>query len=52
MQVMDAGEHRAQHLVAAVEVVHIGTRETAAYRAIGVGYTLAGVARAGFVDGA
>ena len=52
MQVMDTGEHRAQHLVATVEVVHIGPREAAANGAVGVGYTLAGVARAGFVDGA
>ena len=52
MQVMDAGQHRAQHFVAAVEVVHIGTREAAANRAIGVGYTLAGIAGARFVDGA
>jgi len=51
MQVMDTGKHRAQHFVAAVEVVHIGTREAPANRAIGVGYPLAGIARAGFVDG-
>ena len=51
MQVMDTSEHRAQHLVATVEVVHVGTREATANRAIGVGYTLAGIAGAGFVDG-
>ena len=50
-ETMDTGKHRAQHFFAAVEVVHIGTREAPANRAIGVGYPLAGIARAGFVDG-
>ena len=50
MQVMDTSEHRAQHLVATVEVVHIGPREAAADGAVSVCHALAGVAGAGGID--
>lgn len=50
MQVMNARQHRTEHFIATVEVVHIGPREAAADGAVSVCHALAGVAGAGGID--
>ena len=49
MQIVDAGQHGAEHFAAAVEVVEVGAAETAGGVALRVGGALAGVAGAGRV---